>query len=344
MLCRIGDFGLCGVIHEKRFPQREGKRKDGEILQIFIGLLWTTGHCGLRSRGEMPALDLEPVISDPKKNYRTALILLLVMIVGGVVILKAYDKRSEEGEQDDRPSFVTQISETKDLTYLQQDGAVKELMDLKGKVILVQPTPMSAPDPVTTGVMKRFSESYVDNEDVVLLTLMLDPGDAEGLKDQLAEFSKELGAGLPKWVVGSNERETLHKFIKNEFKAGMLPHEKDGEWIYDHSLFLIDKNRHVRKAVVPQKRGGASFVVGFDFEQAMKWDAEGIKTGTELNNTEQLEVLLNDTLGILLTEDISKKKQSNQGVVIAVTVGFGFLAMLILIQIRSRASNKGTEQ
>ena len=287
----------------------------------------------------MPALDLEPVTPDPKKNYRTALILLLVMIVGGFVILRAYEKRAQEGEKDDRPSFVTQISETKDLTYLRQDGAVKPLMDLKGKVILVQVTPMSAPDPVTTGVMRRFSEKYADNEEVVLLTLVLDPGDAEGLKDQLAAFSKELGAGLPKWVVGSNEKETLHKFVKNEFKAGMLPHEEDGEWVYDHSLFLIDKNRHVRKAVVPQKRGGASFVVGFDFEQAMKWDSEGIKTGTELNNTEQMEVLLDDTLGLLLEEDISKKKQSNQGVVIAVIVGLGFLAMLIFIQIRSRVLN-----
>lgn len=288
----------------------------------------------------MLATELVPVTPDPKKNYRTALILVLVMIVGGIVILKAYEKRTKEGESDDRPSFVTQISEPKDLVYMQQDGELKELMSLKGKVILVQVTPKSAPDPVTTGIMRRFSETYSDEEGVVLLTLMLDPGDAEGLEMQLKEFSNELGAGLSKWIVASNERATLHKFVKNEFKANMLPHEKDGEWVYDRSLVLIDKNRHVRKAVVPQKQGGASFVVGFDFEQAMKWDEEGIKTGTELNNAEQLEVLLNDTLGILLAEDIKQKEQSGKAVLIAVGVGMGFLVMLILIRLKSKSSNQ----
>ncbi|MGJ8645034.1 MAG: hypothetical protein ACSHX9_16655 [Luteolibacter sp.] len=288
----------------------------------------------------MPAIEFEPVTPDPKKNYRTALILLVVMIVGGIVILKAYNKRTKEAEADDRPSFVTQISETKDLMYMQQDGELKELMELKGKVILVQVTPKSAPDSVTTGVMRRFSEAYAEEEDFVMLTLMLDPGDAEGLEMQLKEFSEELGAELPKWTVASNERPTLHKFVKNEFKANMLPHEKDGEWVYDHSLVLIDKNRHVRKAVVPQKQGGASFVVGFDFEQAMKWDEEGIKTGTELNNTEQLEVLLNDTLGILLAENIEQKEQSSKAVVVAVSVGLGFLVMLILIRMRSKSKSQ----
>jgi hypothetical protein len=113
-----------------------------------------------------------------------------------------------------------------------------------------------------------------------------------------------LGADLPQWTVASNERPTLHKFIKNEFKANQLPYEKDGEWKFDRSLFLIDKDRHVRKAVVPQKRGGAPYVASFDFEQAYKWDVERIKTGTDHSNVEQLEVLLGDTIEILLKEEI----------------------------------------
>ena len=86
----------------------------------------------------MPVSELTPVTPDPKKNYRTALVLVVVMIVGGIMILKAYGKRAEEGRGDDRPSFVTQISEVKDLMYLRQDGELKELKELKGKVVLVQ--------------------------------------------------------------------------------------------------------------------------------------------------------------------------------------------------------------
>ncbi len=248
------------------------------------------------------ANDMEPVVSDPTKNLRVALILLGVMVLGGVMILKAYNKRTEEGEKDARPSLLTQISETKDLTFLRQDGEISDLMSLKGKVLLVQCLPLAQPDEMTTAVMKRISETYAGNGDLVLVTLVLDPGSAEKLQGQLQEVAVGLGAELPQWIVASNERETLHKFIKNEFKANRLPHEEDGKWLYDKSLVLVDRNRHVRRAVVPQKRGGAAYVAPFDFEQAAEWDVKSIRTGTDLNNTQQLEVLLGETIETLLNE------------------------------------------
>ncbi|WP_411825325.1 hypothetical protein [Luteolibacter sp. AS25] len=251
----------------------------------------------------MSASNLEPVTPDPKKLRRTALVLFIIMIVGGIVILKAYEKRTKEGQQDDRPSLLTKISETKDLNYLKQDGVIGELMDLKGKVIVVQSLPQSQPDEMTVSVMRRLAEKYDGNEDFALVTLVLDPGPAAGLKAQLQDVAEKIGADLPQWTVASNERESLHKFIKNEFKANMLPHETEGEWLYDKSLVLIDKERHVRRAVVPQKRGGAAYVAAFDFEQAEEWDKEGIKTGNDLNNAEQMEVLLTDTIEILLNEE-----------------------------------------
>jgi cytochrome oxidase Cu insertion factor (SCO1/SenC/PrrC family) len=199
---------------------------------------------------------------------------------------------------------MTKISETKDLSFVRQDGKITDLMSLKGKVLLVQSLPQSQPDAVTTAVMKRLKEKYSGNEDFVLVTLVLDPGPAEGLQEQLKAVSTMLSAELPQWTVGSNEKETLHKFIKNEFKANRLPYAEDGKWVYDKSLVLIDKNRHVRRAVVPQQRGGASYVAPFDFELAAEWDEKGVKTGTELTNVEQLEVLLMDTIEILLSEKV----------------------------------------
>jgi len=246
--------------------------------------------------------DMTPVIPDPKKLRRTAFALVVVMVVGGVLILKAYEKRAQESSEDNRPSFLTQISAPKDLIYMRQDGEIKELIALKGKVLVLQSLAKSQPDETVTGAMKALSEKFAEREDVVLVTLMLDPGKSDELGGQLKGLAEELGAELPHWIVASNERPTLHKFIKNEFKANMLPYEEGGEWHYDRSLVLIDKNRHVRRAVVPQKRGGAPFVAAFDFEQAENWDEEGIKTGTELSNVEQLENLLADTIEILLEE------------------------------------------
>ncbi len=278
--------------------------------------------------------ELEPVTPDPKKLRRTAYILILIMILGGVVILKAYEKRNKEASSDNRPSFVTRISEQKDLVFLRQDGEQKDLLSLKGKVLVVQCLASNQEDILTTPVMKRLALQYQANDGVALVTLMLDPDSSEGLKNQLVELSTRLGANLPQWTVASNERPTLHKFIKNEFKANMLPYEKDGVWRYDRSLFLIDKNRHVRKAVIPQQRGGAPYVASFDFEQAQKWDDEKITTKTEHSNIEQLEILLGQTIEVLLKETPEKPKRKSPATILY--VGIGFILLFVLLIIKSR--------
>jgi cytochrome oxidase Cu insertion factor (SCO1/SenC/PrrC family) len=254
----------------------------------------------------MPPNHLEPVTPDPKKLRRTAWILVAIMFVGGFLILRAYNKHTQEGAKDTRPNLAFQISETKDLRFVRQDGQISDLMALKGKILVVQKLPLAQPDPLTIAVMKRVSERFRDNGDVALVTLMLDPGPAEGLTGQLREMAEEIGAELPQWTVASNDRPTLHRFVKNEFKATRFPHEKDGRWVYDPSIVLLDHERHVRRAVIPQKRGGAPFITPFDFEQAQEWDAKGVKTGIDLNHVEQMEVLLIETIEILLKEKEAK--------------------------------------
>ena len=286
----------------------------------------------------MPENTLEPVVPDPKKLRRTAWILVAIMVVGGILILKAYEKRTQEGERDDRPSFVTQISGQKDLTFMRQDGELEDLMTLKGKVLVVQSLPQSQPDGMTTGVMKRLSEQFADVDDFALVTLMLDPGKPEGLKGELEKLAGELGATLPQWTVATNDRPTLHKFIKNEFKANMLPHEKEGEWLYDASLVLIDRNRHVRRAVIPQKRGGAAYVATFDFGQAEGWDEEKLKTNTDKTNVEELEAVLGRTIETLLAEKAVDSGQKGGATILYVGLGFALLFLLLII--KSRSSGK----
>ena len=290
----------------------------------------------------MPVHDLEPVVPDPKKLRRTAWILVAIMIVGGFVILKAYGKRTQEAKSDDRPNFVTQISERKDLTFMRQDGKVTDLMSLKGKVLVVQSLPLAQPDGFSTDVMKRLAGEYAGNEDLVLVTLLLDPGPAKALTGQLQAAAAGLGAELPQWVVGSTEKETLHKFIKNEFKANMLPHEDGGKWIYDGALVLIDRNRHVRRAVVPKVKVdqpdvvSSNRVVPFDFRQAAEWDEKGLITGTNLGNVQRMEELLGETIATLLADKGDAKQRKSP--VILVTVGVGFALFFILLILKTKAS------
>jgi hypothetical protein len=136
--------------------------------------------------------------------------------------------------------------------------------------------------------------------------LVVDPIPSEKLISTLSDASNTQGIKLPQWWLGGNEPTTLHKFIKNELKASIYPNESNGKWQYDSSIVLIDKNGHIRRAVVPQKQGGPPFIATFDFEEAAKWDAKGVKTGTGRNNLEELEVLLNHTIDRLLTEEFKK--------------------------------------
>ena len=252
----------------------------------------------------LPDPSLEPAIRDPKKLRNTALVLVAIIFLGGWLVLKAYDRWSIQQAPDDRPAIIYRITPERDLRMLRQDGKIVDVVNLRGKVIALNVTSLRDPQAaeLSMAVMKRLAQSRMETQDFHLITLVVDPLPSEKLLTSLAETSATNGIQLPQWWVGGNEPATLHKFIKNELKATLYPNELKGKWEYDSSIVLIDKNGHIRRAVVPQKRGGPPFIATFDFEQAAAWDAKGAKTGTEHNNLEQLEILLNHTIDKLLAE------------------------------------------
>ena len=256
----------------------------------------------------LPDPSLEPAIRDPKKLRNTAFILVAVMFLGGWLVLKAYDRWSAQQAPDERPAMIYRITPERDLRMLRQDGEIVDLVNLRGKVIALNVTSLRDPQAaaLSMAVMKRLAETRASSADFHLITLVVDPLPSEKLLASLAETSATNGMKLPRWWVGGNEPKTLHKFIKNELKATTYPNELKGKWEYDASIVLIDKNGHIRRAVVPQKRGGPPFIATFDFDQAAAWDANGAKTGTEHNNVEQLEILLNHTIDKLLAEPLEK--------------------------------------
>lgn len=257
----------------------------------------------------LPDPSLEPAVRDPRKLRNTALILVAIMILGGWLVLKSYDQWSIKQAPDDRPAVIYRITPERDLRMLRQDGKIADLVDLRGNVIAVNVVSLRDPQAaeLSMQVMKRLATGRADSQDFKLITLVVDPLPSEKLLPGLSGFSGTHDIQLPQWWVGGNEPKTLHKFIKNELKANIYPNEADGRWLYDASIVLIDKDGHIRRAVVPQKQGGPPFIATFDFEQAAAWDAKGAKTGTEHNNVEQLEILLNQTIDKLIGETYQKK-------------------------------------
>jgi cytochrome oxidase Cu insertion factor (SCO1/SenC/PrrC family) len=256
-----------------------------------------------------PQADLEPAVRDPRKLRRTAWILVAIMILGGWLVLKSYETWAKRQTRDNRPALIHQIRKERDLRVIRQDGKTEDLFNLRGKVWVVNTLALGAPDSSQRSheIMKRLSEKYAAKADFALVSLVLDPPSADQAVATLAGHAQNQGMRLPQWWLAANDPPTTHKFIKTELRANVFPHHKDGRWIHDTSIVLIDRNGHVRRAVVPQQRGGQPYVATFDFDQAARWDAEGKKTGTDRTNVEELELLLTKTIDELLAEDIDIK-------------------------------------
>lgn len=256
----------------------------------------------------LPDPSLEPAIRDPKKLRNTGLILLAMIVVGGWLVLKAYEQWSRGKSNDDRPAVIYRITPERDLRMLRQDARTVDLVNLRGNVIAVHVISLRDPQlsERSMAVMKRLATARAATTGLNLVTLVIDPAPSEKLLQTLVDTAATHQMTLPQWWCGSNEPKTLHKFIKNELKSNLYPYEKDGKWLYDSAIVLIDKEGHVRRAVVPQKQGGPPFIATFDFDQAAGWDAQGAKTGTENTNAGQLEILLNHTIDKLLAEPLLK--------------------------------------
>lgn len=281
--------------------------------------------------------DFEPVVPDPRKLRLTAFILVLIMVVGGVLILKAYEQWTVKSADDDRPRYYYRITKERDLRIMRQDGEVVDLWDLHGKVWVLQVACMAQPESgaLASQVMQRLSENFADESDFALVTLLLDPISREELEETLAIAAEDRGIQLPQWWLGTNEAVDLHRFIKNQLKADTFPHvNEEGEWVFDTTLTLVDRNRHIRHAVVRQKtQSGPPFLADFNFDQAAGWDEAGIKTGTDRSNAEELELLLDTTIRRLLVEEPEATATPSIGWIVAV---MGITVVFILYQVNRR--------
>ncbi len=251
----------------------------------------------------LPA-DYEPAERDPKKLRKTAWILVAISAIGGVLILKAYTKYDAKNSADDKPAYTHRIQKERDLRIIRQDGKTVDLFELRGHVWVVGVISLQNPTASerSHAAMKRLAEKHAARPDFNLVSLAVEPVPAQDAIATLTKSADTLGMKLPQWWLGTNEPTTLHTFIKNELKANAFPHQEDGHWLFDTSIVLVDRNGHIRRAVVPQKQGGPPYIATFDFDQAAKWDAEKKLTGTELNNQDELELLLEKTIDTLLAE------------------------------------------
>lgn len=238
----------------------------------------------------MRADELEPAARDPRRLRRTAWVLVGLMVFSAVIVLANYLRLAERQAQESRAAFLGRLNQN--LAVVRQDGSSAGLLDLAGDVWVVGA--VSVADPAgcrrSLEVMGRLAQRHRERADFHLVCLTVDPEAEPPAK--LAEFARGIGAELPQWWFGAAGQDFVHKFLKDKLKLGMLPHRgADGKWVYDASLVVIDRNRHLRGGKVP-----------FDFEAAARWDAEGRREGIAKSNVEELEERLQRLVDELLGE------------------------------------------
>lgn len=248
--------------------------------------------------------DMEPVVPDPRKLRRTAWTLVAIMILGGTLVYVSYERWADSKTEDTRPAFIHQIRKEHDLRVLLQDGSRGDLFNPRGRVWVVHTLALSQPETAhrSLDVMRRVAGKYAGNEDLTLVSLVVDIPPPVKLDETLATHAEALGIKLPQWWLVASEPNDTHRFVKAQLKAGIFPHQEEGNWMHDTSIVLIDRSGHIRRAVVPNRAGGPPYIAPFDFDQAARWDEEGKLTGTDRSNLDELETLLTDTIDTLLTE------------------------------------------
>ncbi|MGE9270287.1 MAG: SCO family protein [Verrucomicrobiales bacterium] len=263
-----------------------------------------------------PAQDMEPAERDPVKLRRTAFILVGMMVLGAVFVLIAYNRDAARRAEDDRPAMISRINGN--FRLWRQDESEAALLDMEGKVIVIAPVVFSQSDwGATREALKALAERYEEGGEVRVLMLTLDP-ESES-PEKLAQYAEELGAELPFWWLAAARDESVHKFVKNRLKANLYPYQEDGVWIYDPSLVLVDRHRHIRKPTIRMRKPSGKWLnervpVNLDFVEAARLDAEGIPAGYEwdeegnqmpisASNVEAMKELLFKTVDQLLAED-----------------------------------------
>ena len=109
----------------------------------------------------LPDPSLEPAVRDPKKLRNTALVLVGIMLLGGWLVLKAYEGWSIGQAKDDRPAVIYRITPERDLRMLRQDGKIDDLVNLRGNVVAVNVISLRDPQAaeLSMAVMKRLAAS-----------------------------------------------------------------------------------------------------------------------------------------------------------------------------------------
>jgi len=211
---------------------------------------------------------LEPAERDPKKLRATAFKIVIFMVISGILLNYAYMQYRERTSDSDRPSLLAKITEP-EVELLTADGEIRNLQDLKGHITLaitlpIVPQPESQPSlDALREIMENFKNAPAKPKILVFVLdgSNLDPGKMSGV---LSDYGSE--PDVLRVVANADGKSSLRSFLKAKMRFNVTPTEKDGKFLYDTRLVLLDQHLHVRG------HPGASR--GWDFEKVDRFEKD----------------------------------------------------------------------
>lgn len=216
-------------------------------------------------------------------NTKTVLVLVAIMLASGLLIPQAYMRYLNK--RDFRPPFEKAL--TKNIQILDDLRGVTSLSEFEDEIWLAYCSSTQAENENTLihkkvqALRARFPDQTLKAA-VFLVDVPTDQPEAlKAYREAQAEFLTESD-----YLIASNV-EVLQKYIKNEFQFSLLPYDKEGVWLYDQNLIILDRipaDKNGKRPVLAHMRGHLDFVRAIEQDQiAMESHASQAPHEEQLN-------------------------------------------------------------
>ncbi len=215
-------------------------------------------------------------------KFKTVIVLVAIMATSGFLVPKAYLKYMNN--RDFRPPFEKRL--LKNIQLMDDVKGVISLTEFDNSIWFAYSTTSKAEkrNILVHKKIKALRERFPKQQFKTCIFLVdATPED----KSLLRSYREEEAQWLTEddHIIAANVA-ILQKYMKNEFRFSQLPYLKEGEWIYDKDLIIIDNKQHLRGHL--------------DFEKAQKVDQESAQSGNPMMQESRMNDLLVNSITYLL--------------------------------------------
>ena len=204
------------------------------------------------------------------------------MVISGIFVPRAYFKYINNSEF--RPPFEKRL--LKNIQLMDDTKGVISLTEFDNGIWLAYSTTTKkdARNTLVHEKVKALRARFPEQTFKTCIFLVdATPDDTSLLSSYRNEESKWLTKD--DHIVAANVK-ILQKYMKNEFRFSQLPYLKDGLWIYDTDLIIIDNKQHLRGHL--------------DFAKAREYDQESAQKGEAMLREGRVDALLTRSISHLL--------------------------------------------